>query len=473
MTAGRLSDRTAVDLQRLLHRGDVSATEVLDDHLARIDECNTSVNAIVTLVPDLARRRAAELDDAFARTGPVGPLHGLPVAHKDLAWTAGIRTTFGSPLFADNVPDTDSLIVARMRAAGAVTVGKTNTPEFGAGSQTFNPVFGATLNPWDLDRTCGGSSGGAAVALACRMVALADGSDMGGSLRNPASFCGVVGLRPAPGRVPSTTTPAPYASLSVDGPMGRTVADTALLLDAIAGDDPRSPIGLTSESGAFSAALDGVVAGRRVAWSPDLGGLPFDPSVVETLAPARQVLVDLGCDVVDDFPDLSGAREVFQVMRAWQFEIGFGGLLDRAGDQLKDTIRWNIEEARRRPLTDHADATRLQGQIFARMHQFMSDIDYVVCPVSQVPPFPVETEWIDEVDGVQMETYIDWMRSCTDISTTGHPAISVPGGFTPDGLPIGLQIVGRHRAERSVLELAHAFECATRWTDRRPPMLGS
>ena len=337
----------AVEQARLLRDGKLSAVELLEAHLTQIERFNPAVNAIVTLVPELARERAAAADRALAAGEDIGILHGLPIAHKDLALTAGIRTTQGSPIFADWVPEESSLFVERVRAAGAVTLGKTNTPEFGAGSQTFNAVFGATRNPYDLTKTCGGSSGGAAVALACGMVPLADGSDMGGSLRNPASFCNVVGFRPSPGRVPTWPSLDPWSPLSVEGPLGRTVADVALLLAAMAGPDARCPLSLPEPGLTFARPLERDVRGIRVAWSADAGGLPVEPAVKTALAPARAVLEELGCEVTDDYPDLSGAREIFQVLRAVAFETGLGPLYDDHRDELKETIRWNIELARR------------------------------------------------------------------------------------------------------------------------------
>ena len=274
--------RTASEQARLVRLGDVSARELLAAHLDRIERINPALNAIVTLVPEMANDWATAADDRFAAGAEVGPLHGLPIAHKDLELTAGIRTTMGSPLFADHVPTEDALIVQRMRAAGAITIGKTNTPEFGAGSQTFNRVFGATRNPYDPSKTCGGSSGGAAVALATCMVPIADGSDTGGSLRNPASFCNVVGMRPSPGRVPAWPTVTPWTVLSSHGPMGRTVTDVALLLSVLAGPDPRSPISLSEPGSVFGIDLRTDVGGWRVAWSEDLG-LPVDQAVRSAL----------------------------------------------------------------------------------------------------------------------------------------------------------------------------------------------
>ena len=328
----------ATELAVRLRARELSAVEVMEAHLAQIERVNPQVNAIVTLVGERALAEARMADQG----PPGGVLHGLPVAHKDLNDTAGIRTTYGSPIYRRWIPAESSLIVERLHEAGAIAVGKTNVPEFGAGSQTFNEVFGATRNPYALDRTCGGSSGGAAVALACGLVPIADGSDMGGSLRNPASFCNVVGLRPSPGRVPTWPTESPWSLLSVDGPMGRTVADIALQLQAIAGPDRRCPLSLAEPGATFATPLERDLHGVRVAWSDDAGGLPVDPAVPAALAPARRTLEDLGCEVVDSFPDLAEAREIFQTLRAVEFAQSLAEEYDTERDRLKDTIRWNV-----------------------------------------------------------------------------------------------------------------------------------
>ncbi|MCC6224521.1 MAG: amidase [Thermoleophilia bacterium] len=459
----------AVEQARLLRARQLSAVELLDAHLERIQRLNPAVNAIVTLVPEFARERARVSDGRLAR-GEAGLLEGLPVAHKDLEPTSGIRTTMGSPVYATWVPSESSLLVERIQAAGAVTLGKTNTPEFGAGSQTFNPVFGATLNPYDRSRTCGGSSGGAAVALACGLVALADGSDMGGSLRNPASFCNVVGLRPTPGRVPAWPTLDPYSPLSVEGPMGRTVADAALLLAAMAGPDARCPLSLPEPGSVFAGPLDADVRGLRVAWSDDAGGLPVDRDVREALAPAREALAGLGCDLVDGFPDLTGAAEIFETLRAVAFELNLGPLYDERPGDLKEAIRWNVEAARRLSAADVGAATRAHAELRERVRAFLASVDALALPAVQVAPFPVELEYPPEVDGVPMGSYIEWMRSCSNVSVTGCPALSVPAGFTREGLPVGLQLVGRERDELGLLRLAHAFERAVPAGQRRPPL---
>jgi amidase len=457
-----LVDRSAVELAGMIRRRDVSARELLAACLERIEAVNPTVNAIVTLVPELAEQQAAEADRRTLADEDTGPLHGLPVAHKDLALTAGIRTTMGSPLLAEFVPDTDDLIVERLRSAGAVTLGKTNTPEFGAGSHTFNPVFGATRNPWDLARTCGGSSGGAAVALATGMIPIADGSDMGGSLRNPASFCNVVGLRPSYGRVPSWPNRTPFSGLGTDGAMARDVDDLALQMQAIAGPDPRVPISLSDPAGAFARvsadpALD--PNGLRVAWSPTLG-LPVDRAVRDALADVPDRLSALGCVVTEDMPDLRNAGEIFQTLRAWQFEISYGAFYDRVPDRLKDTVRWNVELGRSLGLADHATASVAHADLMQRVRGFFDRYDVLALPTCQVLPFDVELDWPHEVDGESMPTYIDWMRSCSDITLTGCPAVSMPAAFSPDGLPVGVQFVGRPQGDVDLLRFARVWEQA-------------
>ncbi len=380
----------------------------------------------------------------MAHGEPTGSLHGVPIAHKDLVATAGIRTTSGSPVFAETVPDADDLLVERARAAGAIVLGKTNTPEFGAGSQTFNPVFGATRNPYDLTKTCGGSSGGAAVALACGMVPIADGSDLGGSLRNPASFCNVVGFRPTPGRVPSWPSSNAWQDLSVEGPMARTVEDVAVLLSVLAGPDPRVPISLVEPGDGFAPPLDTDLGRPLVAWAPAADGvMPFDPRIPEVIDGARGVFESLGCRTDDAFPDLRGAREVFLTLRAHMYAGDLGELLEEHRRDIKPTVVWNIEQGLGLTGTDLARAERTRTELVERAATFFARFDFLVMPVTQVLPFDVRVEYPSEIEGVAMPTYLDWMESCWCITVLGSPAISVPCGFTHDGLPVGLQIVGR------------------------------
>jgi amidase len=457
----------AVDLAAMLAAGSVSAREVLDAHIERIEAVDPAVNAIVTRAFDRAAADAARADAAHARGESLGALHGLPIAHKDLAATAGIRTTMGSPVFAESVPDADELLIERLRAAGCVTLGKTNTPEFGAGSHTFNPVFGATRNPWHLGRSAGGSSGGAAAALAAGMVPIADGSDLGGSLRNPASFNGVVGLRPSPGLVPSWPALDPWDPLPTEGPMGRCAADVALLLGAMAGPHPRSPF--WSHTGPFGP-LDGwSSAGLRVAFSIDAGGLPVERAVRDALARVPERLGAIGVRVEEAYPDLTGASQMFQVLRAVGFERNLGELYDRRPDVLKDTIRWNVELARSLSAADVAHALRDRGRLQLRVLEFFEHHDVLALPTVQVEPFPVELDWVHEIDGVRLDNYLEWMRSCTDITVTGCPAISVPFGRTLDGLPVGLQLVARPGDDLVLLRLAHVLD-GDGWVTERAPV---
>jgi amidase len=464
-----LCERSATELVGLLRTRQLSAREVLDAHLARIERTNPAVNAIVTLLPDRARAQAQDQDNALARGEATGLLHGLPIAHKDLVNTAGIRTTFGSPIFADWVPDEDDLLVERIRAAGAILVGKTNTPEFGAGSHTFNPVFGRTRNPYDLKKSAGGSSGGAAAAVACGMLPIADGGDYGGSLRNPASFCNVVGFRPTLGRVPSW--PDPGDDVVVDGPIARTVEDAALLLAAMAGPDPRVPGSLAEPGSAFAPPLEGDLGAPSVAWAPECGGtMPVDARVSAVVDAARSSFEGIGCRTEDAFPDLSGARESFLTLRARLYAERFGELLESSPDLLKATVVWNIEEGLRLTEEDIARAERLRDDVRKRVAGFFGRFDLLVLPTVQVPPFDVEEEYPTSIAGVPMHTYIDWMESCWHISLTGSPAVSVPCGFTDEGLPIGIQIVGRWGDDLGVLRAAHAFEQATGYGSRRPTL---
>ncbi len=460
--------RTATGLAQAIRTKALSAQEVMEAHLAQIDRVNPTVNAIVTLDPDRARAGAKAADEAIARGDELGPLHGLPIAHKDLVETKGIRTTKGSPIFKDFVPDFNALIIDRLQGAGAITIGKTNTPEFGAGSQTFNPVFGATLNPYDTTKTCGGSSGGAAVALACGMLPIADGSDTGGSLRNPANFCNIVGFRPSPGRVPVWPNAMGWFPISVKGPMARTVQDVALMLQALAGPDPRSPIANREPGSRFAQPLDREFKGTRIAWSRDLGSFPVDPRITAVIEGQRSAFEAVGCVVEEGEPDFTDADEVFKVLRAWAFELGYTDLIAKHRDQIKETVIWNAEEGQKLTGPQLSRAEMKRTQLYHRVREFMETYEYLILPVSQVPPFPVTQEYITEINGVPMETYIDWMKSCYFITVTGLPAISMPCGFTPEGVPVGVQIVGRHEDDFGVLQLAYAFQEATGIWQQRP-----
>ena len=456
-------------LSALLRARELSAVEVMSAFLERIERLNPAVNAIPTLRPRAELLTdAAAADARVARGEPAPPLHALPFAIKDLSLTRGLRTTFGSRLYRDFVPTSDELYVERIKRSGGIVIGKTNTPEFGAGSQTFNALFGATRNPYDLAKTCGGSSGGAAVALACGLLPLADGTDLGGSLRNPASFCNVVGFRPSPGRVPRLN--ARDGTLGVHGPMARNVEDVAMLLAVIAGPDPRDASSLSEPGAVFAPPLARDFRGARVAWSERLGRYPVERAVTAVCNAARPVFAELGCDVVAAEPDLSGADFIFQTLRAASYAALLGADLERRRALLKDTLVWNVERGLALTAADVERAHAEKAALERRVDAFFERHEFLLLPVSQVAPFPVEIEWVREIEGQPMHTYIDWMATCYAISCTGLPAISVPAGFTPDGLPIGLQIVGRRGRDRDVLELAHAFELRTRFGERRPPI---
>jgi amidase len=462
---------SAVEMAGLIRSKKLSAREVIAAHLKQIERINPKVNAIVTLVAEQAAANAAKADEAQARGATLGPLHGLPVAHKDLVETAGIRTTFGSLIFKDNVPAHDAIIIERMKKAGAITVGKTNTPEFGAGSQAFNRVFGATKNPYDLTKTCGGSSGGAAVSLACGMVPIADGSDSGGSLRNPSSFCSVVGFRVAPGRVPNAAVGNAWSTIGVTGPMARNVADVGLLLSVMAGPDARCPISISESGARFADNLERDFRGVRVAWFKDLGGIPFDRRIREAVNAQRKIFESLGCIVEEAEPDFTGADEAFNTLRALGYVSSQSENVRKHRELMKDTILWEVERGLKLSSAEIARADSLHSQVWDRMRMFQEKYEYFILPATQVPPFDVTQPYVTEIEGVKMQTYIEWMKSCYYISILENPSISVPSGYTPEGLPVGLQIVARHREEFGALQLAHAFEQATKSAHRRPPLV--
>ncbi|GAA4371407.1 amidase [Nocardioides caricicola] len=450
-------DSTARDQAAAVRRREISARELLDLHLERIAERNPQLNAIVSLDEDRAREGAAAADQALATGAEIGPLHGLPFAFKDTHAVAGWRTTYGSPLFRDHVPDADELIVERVRRAGVVPIGKSNVPEFAAGSHTFNTVFGTTLNPVDPARSAGGSSGGAACALASGMVPLADGSDMGGSLRNPASFCGVVGLRPSLGRVPEWPLYNQWETTSVGGPMARNVGDLALLLSVLAGPDPRAPQALREPGSSFASLVPLSLAGLRVALSVDLGGaFEVDDEVASVVASAAS-LFDR---VSDAHPVLAEADDTFRTLRAWHFQAKLGPLLAEHPDAFKPSLADNIRAGETLTGADVARAYHQRTMLAERMREFFETHDVLVLPVSQVPPFPADQEFPTAINGRPMQTYLDWMRAAYFITVTGCPAISVPFGHTSDGLPVGIQIVAAHGRDRFLLEVAAAVELA-------------
>jgi amidase len=462
----------AVELARLIRARELSAAELLAAVLMRIESVNPAINAIVTLA-EQAQATAAGLDARAARNDFAGPLHGLPIAVKDLAETAGIRTTYGSPVFASYVPSFDAPHVARLRQAGAVVIGKTNTPEFGAGSQTFNAVFGPTRNPYDPRLTPGGSSGGAAAAVAAGMIPFADGSDLAASVRNPAAFCGLVGLRTTPGLIPADL----LDPMGVVGPIARTAADAALLLAGMCGSDAGLPLARPDRPGDFLGLRPAPLRGLRVAWTDDLGDLPVQPEVRRVLAAMRGSLEEAGCVVTDAAPALADADEVFQVLRAARMAARAPLLRDHR-EQVKATLAWNIEKGLALTGEQIAVARDGQAEIFRRFASFLADgpYDVLALPTVQVLPFPVELEWVTEINGEPMATYIDWMRSCSRITVTLHPAITVPAGLAAPApgspaLPVGLQLAGRYGDDRRLLEIAAAITALDAPARHRPPAL--
>ncbi|MEU1204610.1 amidase family protein [Nocardia sp. NPDC005825] len=478
MTATEPCDLTAVDQRTLIAAGRLSARELLVSSLNRIEAVNPSVNAIVTLDREAAFAAAQAADDERARGNPRPALDGLVVAHKDMTRTAGMRTTMGSEFLRDVIPETDDAVPARMVAAGATRIGKTNVPEFGLGSHTVNAVFGATHNPYDLARSAGGSSGGAAAALATGMVSLADGGDMGGSLRNPASFCGVVGLRPSTGRVSTAPTTTAAPSMAVLGPMGRCVADTALLLSAIAGWDAGDPHSLDGDGTEFLTVAaqrpPEDLAGLRVGWSADLGGLPVDNAITEVItARGLPAFERLGASVDDWAADFDGADFAFRTLRSWSLRALLGPFVAIAPEKFGSNTHTEIEWAEAITADDVARAFVLQNEVRARARQALVAHDVLVAPVTQLPPFPIGWDWPRSVAGAEMDNYLEWMKACWYVTVTGLPALSLPCGFTTEGLPVGIQIIGRPHAERDLLVVAAAIEQVLTDAQKKPADLAA
>lgn len=465
--------RSLRGLAQLLHSGELGARELMAAQLHQIERLNPLLNAIVAKLPDSECLRLADAADRQLRKqGAIGPLHGIPWAFKDMEAATGFPCTFGSPLYRNHFPPADSVLVARLRRAGVLPIGKTNVPELGMGSQTYNRVYGTTRNAWNRAWTAGGSSGGAAVAVACGMLCAADGSDLGGSLRNPANFNSVVGFRPSVGLVPNAPTPWTFLDLAVKGPIARSVADVAFLLSVMAGPDPEDPACYPSDPAVFAAPLQRSQHGTRIAWCPDLGGLPLDQRVRRALEAARGTFEALGCIVEEAAPDLREADEVFLVLRAWRSWIRYGSVLTQHRSELKPEAIEEIERGERLSGAQLGQALVAHAALLERLRRFQQSHAFIVCAVNQVPPFEAEVHWPAYIESVAMEHYIAWMKSAYWISATLCPAISVPAGFTPEGLPVGIQIVGPYRRDLEVLQLAHEFETASQLSARRPPITG-
>jgi amidase len=465
-------------LAEAIHAKKLSCIEVMTAYLDHIDRLNPRVNAIVAQ-QDRANllAQAHEKDDELARGAPVGPLHGFPFAVKDLAPVKGIPMTMGSPILKDNVPAADNIMAARIRAAGAIFVGKTNTPEFGFGSHTYNPVYGATLNAYDQTRSAGGSSGGAAVALALRMLPVADGSDNAGSLRNPAGWNNVFGFRTSYGRVPSEGRDPFMPSMTVAGPMARNVPDLALLLSVQAGYDARAPLSIAGDSAAFRAPLTRDFKGARIAWSGDFGGaVPHDPEVLDVCKAALKTFEEIGCIVEEARPDFSmeAVWTAYQALRAW---YAAGPLMAWYRDPakralLKPEAVFEIESALNLSALDITAASVVRTQWYEAVRRFFETYDFFLVPTAQLFPFDASWHWPKEIAGTKMKTYLEWQKGMIPVTLAGLPALAVPAGFSAAGLPIGLQIAGPNQSELACLQLAHAYDLATEWTKKRlPPLL--
>jgi amidase len=439
-----------------LKRGDVTPLELLDVLEKRIAEVDRDVNALPTLCFDRARDHAKALMQK--KPAERGLLAGLPVPIKDLTSVAGVRTTQGSPIYKDNIPERSDVMVEHLERNGAVIYAKSNTPEFGAGANTFNEVFGATLNPWDTSKSAAGSSGGAAVALATGTAWLAHGSDMGGSLRNPASFCGVVGIRPSIGRVAHTPKFGVDRTLSVQGPMARNVEDIALFLDAMSGEESADPLSLPVLPASFLSAARSGSKPKRVAYSPDLGITPVDPEVKAVTRKAAERFAEAGVTVEEAHPDLREAHECFHVLRAFDFAISKAQLLRTKRDQLKPEVIWNIEEGLKLSVEQIERAEAQRVAMTARTLKFFESYDLLLCPATIVPPYPIGNRYVAECDGKKFDNYVEWLGIVYAITLACCPAMSLPCGFTQSGLPIGLQIVAPPRAEAALLAGAKVLE---------------
>jgi amidase len=464
----------ASELVRLYRARKASPLEVMQAVLARIDAVNPAVNAYVTVARESALAAARAATRALGRRGAaLPPLHGVPVSIKDLTATQGIRTTWGSLVHQHHVPGEDDLVVQRLKAAGAIVVGKTNTPEFGAGGNTFNAVFGATRNPWNTALSCGGSSGGAAVAVATGMGPIAEGTDLGGSLRTPAAFCGVVGFRTTPGLVPRHPRTLIWDSLGVTGPIARTVADVALMLSTIAGPDDSAPLSYEVDTSEFTRAVKAPsIKGWRIAWTADLHGLiPVDKEVARVAHDALRVLRSLGARIETACPDFSEVNEIVPGTRGLAMVALHADKLPQWRERMQKDLVRDIEQGLMLTATEIARAEVLRGVLWHRVRAFMANRELLVLPTVAVPPFPVDQPYPTQINGKPLNNYTRWLYLTYGITVTGLPAISVPCGFTRGGLPVGLQIVGRRCQDAAVLRAAAAFEAAAPWADRVPPVV--
>jgi len=468
----------AVTLADAIGARQISCVEVMTAYLDHIDKINPRINAIVALLDRTALlAQSAERDRDVARGALMGPLHGFPLAVKDLMPVKGIRMTMGSPIFKDFVPEADGIMVERLRKAGGIIIGKTNTPEFGLGSHTYNSVYGPTRNAYDQTRSAGGSSGGAAVSLALRMLPVADGSDFGGSLRNPAGWNNVFGFRTSMGLVPSNAQDGWFPSMGVVGPMARNVPDLAMLLSVQAGYDARAPLSACGDGSVFQRRLEADLKGKRIAWSGDFRGhVPYEPGVLDVCRGALKVFESMGCVVEEAQPDFSidAVWRAWLTLRAWQ---SGGSILAEYNDPkkrvlLKPEAIFEVESGLKLTAFDISAASAVRTAWYQAVRQFLERYDYFIVPTAQLFPFDINLHWPQEIAGKKMETYHEWMKGVLPITMSGCPALAVPAGFGKEGLPIGIQIVAPIHAELACLELAYGYDCATSWSKRLPGLLG-
>ena len=463
----------AVELRDMIRKKFISPVELVETFLERIEKINPKINAYCTVAAEIAQKRAMEIESAIMRGNEVGPLGGIPVSIKDVTLTAGIRTTFGSKLYENFVPAEDELVVERVKRAGGIIIGKTNTPEFASVGATFNDLFGITRNPWNTDFSVGGSSGGAAAAVAAGLGPLAQGNDLGGSVRIPASFCGVVGLRPSPGRIPWYPHKLHWDDLMAQGPIARTVGDIALMLDAVSGPDRRSPVSLPAEkTGFLQAAKNPEARNLKVAWGGNLNLVPVKREILEIAGAATDVFRRLGSEVVETHPDFNGIREVALTYRGLSYVAQYQDQMDTPEFKrlVGPIVKGHIERGLKLSVQDIARAQRRRSEIWEKVSNFFDKYDLLLTPTLPIPPFPAETQYPTEIDGQPMENPVDWVMMTYAMTMMGLPAISVPCGWTKNGLPVGLQIVGRRYSEAALLQAAAAYESAAPWKDRRPPV---
>lgn len=465
-----LCELSAIEQRRMIGAKEISPLELLQSCRDRIEAVNPRLNAFVTFCWGRAEAEARAAEKAVLAGDDLGPLHGLPIGIKETMVSGGVRTTFGSPIYADNVPDDDERTVAAVRRAGAIAIGKTNVPEFAAGANTKNPVFGPTGNPFDPDRICGGSSGGSAVALACDMVPLATGSDTGGSLRTPAAYCGVVGYRPTPGLVPMSRRGIGMTPISVQGPMARDVADTALMLSVIADCDPVDPLAYPVDTATLAHPAQTDLSTLRVAVSSDLGFAPVDDRIRQTFSDAVADLKGCFREVVEIDPPLQGSNEIFEVLRAMAFHSAHAGHYRDHRDKLGPNLIANMEQAMGFSFADAVEAQAGQTRLYREFVQFMEGFDLILSPMAAVPPFPVEQLYPTQISGEELRSYFHWLGLSYGITLTAHPAITIPCGLDPTEMPFGLQMSGKRYGDRNLLGAAVALERHLRNfpTRRRP-----